>query len=163
MPRNMVCNGSTLALWPLHITQSSLTTWGKVTSIVSVPEGRRGPSFHLDYLVRTTPSSNCYKDFTTDKERIPQVVFAEFSILALFCSPYLLVDHPDHDVWLYMSYVIHHIVVHRWDSYVFIYLPSMAVAMIPIGVYWMFALSILLYNFCSEEFSINSSDSPLPA
>ncbi|CAN6818745.1 unnamed protein product [Brassica oleracea var. botrytis] len=151
-----------------------------------------GPSFHLDYLVRTTPSSNCYKDFTTDKERIPQVVFAEFSILALFCSPYLLVDHPDHDVWLYMSlftislftggigliqlsdkfrmdmkhaYIT---LVCGWlcwlfGSYVFIYLPSMAVAMIPIGVYWMFFLYILLYNFCSEEFSINSSDSPLPA
>nr|VDC93183.1 unnamed protein product [Brassica oleracea] len=50
-----------------------------------------------------------------------------------------------------------------FGSYVFIYLPSMAVAMIPIGVYWMFFLYILLYNFCSEEFSINSSDSPLPA
>ncbi|KAH0891149.1 hypothetical protein HID58_053578 [Brassica napus] len=47
MPRNMVCNGSTLALWPLHITQSSLTTWGKVTSIVSVPEGRRGECHNI--------------------------------------------------------------------------------------------------------------------
>ncbi|CAF1703953.1 unnamed protein product [Brassica napus] len=146
----------------------------------------------LRYLLFTdTPSSNCYKDFTTDKERIPQVVFAEFSILALFCSPYLLVDHPDHDVWLYMSLFTISLFTggigliqlsdkFRMDmkhayitllcgwlcwlfgSYVFIYLPSMAVAMIPIGVYWMFALSILLYNFCSEEFSINSSDSPLP-
>ncbi|CAN6810070.1 unnamed protein product [Brassica oleracea] len=38
----MVYNDLTLALWPLHTTQSSLPTWGKVTSIVSVPEGRRG-------------------------------------------------------------------------------------------------------------------------
>ncbi|KAF3547779.1 hypothetical protein DY000_02003903 [Brassica cretica] len=174
MPRNMVCNGSTLALWPLHITQSSLATWGKVTSIVSVPEGRRG---------------ECHNILCGDAT---QVVFAEFSILALFCSPYLLVDHPDHDVRLYMSLFTISLFTggigliqlsdkFRMDmkhayitllcgwlcwlfgSYVFIYLPSMAVAMIPIGVYWMFALSILLYNFCSEEFSINSSDSPFPA
>ncbi|CAG7882345.1 unnamed protein product, partial [Brassica rapa] len=38
----MVYNDPTLALWPLHTTQSSLATWGKVTSIVSVPDGRRG-------------------------------------------------------------------------------------------------------------------------
>ncbi|CAG7884457.1 unnamed protein product [Brassica rapa] len=147
----------------------------------------------LRYLLFTdTPSSNSYKDFTTDKERIPQVVFAEFSTLALFCSPYLLVDHPDHDVWLYMSLFTISLFTggigliqlsdkFRMDmkhayitllcgwlcwllgSYVFIYLPSMPVAMIPIGVYWMFFLSILLYNFCSEELSINSRDSPLPA
>ncbi|KAJ0250776.1 hypothetical protein HA466_0140590 [Hirschfeldia incana] len=138
--------------------------------------------FRYFLFTGSTPSSNSYKDFTTDKERIPQVVFAEFSILVLFCYPCLLVDHVDRDVLLYMSLFTISLFTggtgliqlsdkFRMDmkhayitllcgwlfclfgTYIMIYLPSMAVAMIFIGAYWMFAVFIYFYNFPSEEFS----------
>ncbi|KAG2315520.1 hypothetical protein Bca4012_066336 [Brassica carinata] len=107
------------------------------------------------------------KDFTTEKERIPQVVFEEFSILALFCSPYLLVDN--HDVWLYMSLFTISLFTGGIGliqlSYKF--RMDMKHAYITLLCGWlccrMFALSILLYNFPKEEFSIISRVSPLPA
>ncbi|KAF2583284.1 hypothetical protein F2Q68_00002841 [Brassica cretica] len=60
----------------------------------------------LRYLLFTDPpSTNGYKDFTTEKERIPQLVFAELALLVLLVSPLFYSDHDDHDVSfvLYMS------------------------------------------------------------
>ncbi|RID71429.1 hypothetical protein BRARA_C03368 [Brassica rapa] len=59
----------------------------------------------LRYLLFTDPppSTGCYKDFTTNKERIPQFVFAKLSILALLTSPSMYSLLVDHDVLVYMS------------------------------------------------------------
>ncbi|CAN6810234.1 unnamed protein product [Brassica oleracea] len=48
----------------------------------------------LRYLLFTDPpSTNGYKDFTTEKERIPQLVFAELALLVLLVSPLFYSDH----------------------------------------------------------------------
>ncbi|WZY83574.1 hypothetical protein YC2023_029958 [Brassica napus] len=58
----------------------------------------------LRYLLFTDPpSTNGYKDFTTEKERVPQLVFAELALLALMTSPSMYSLLVDHDVLLYMS------------------------------------------------------------
>ncbi|KAJ0249485.1 Uncharacterized protein HA466_0149690 [Hirschfeldia incana] len=55
----------------------------------------------LRYLLFTDPpSTNGYKDFTTNKERIPQVVFAELASLALLTSP---LYYSNHDVSFVLS------------------------------------------------------------
>ncbi|XP_010465217.1 PREDICTED: uncharacterized protein LOC104745623 [Camelina sativa] len=41
----------------------------------------------LRYLFFTDPPSTWYKEFTTPRERIPQVVFSEISMYLLFSSP----------------------------------------------------------------------------
>ncbi|KAF3551463.1 hypothetical protein DY000_02003986 [Brassica cretica] len=57
----------------------------------------------LRYLLFTDPpSTNGYKDFTTEKERIPQLVFAELALLVLLVSPLFYSDH-DVSFVLYMS------------------------------------------------------------
>ncbi|CAG7882374.1 unnamed protein product [Brassica rapa] len=123
----------------------------------------------LRYLLFTDPppSTGCYKDFTTNKERIPQFVFAKLSILALLTSPSMYSLLVDHDVLVYMSLFTISLftggigLIQLSDkfrmemknayitllcgwlcclfcTYIFIYLPSIHVAMILAGVYWMF-------------------------
>ncbi|XP_018488292.1 uncharacterized protein LOC108858943 [Raphanus sativus] len=143
-------------------------------------------------LFTDPPSTSWYKDFTTKKEKIPQVVFAELAILVLMTSSAMYSVLVDHDLTLYMSLFtislftggtgliqlsdkfrmdMKHAYITLlcgWLSwlfgvYIFIYRPSLSVAMIFAGVYWMFGPFICFYNFPSEEFSINSRVSPLPA
>ncbi|CAN7010574.1 hypothetical protein IGI04_011731 [Brassica rapa subsp. trilocularis] len=148
----------------------------------------------LRYLLFTDPpSTNGYKDFTTEKERVPQLVFAELALLALVASPLFYSDH-DVSFVLYMSLFTISLFIggtgliqlsdkfrmemkHAYITllcgllcwlfgiYFSIYGEhNPVVTMILLVVYSMFVVFIYFYNtYNREEFPMNSRVSPLPA
>ncbi|XP_018435958.1 uncharacterized protein LOC108808284 [Raphanus sativus] len=102
----------------------------------------------LRYLLFTDPPfTNGYKDFTTDKERIPQVVFARLALSALLTSP-LYYSNYDVSFVLYMSLFT-----------ISLFIGGMKHAYITL----LCGLLCWLFGICFSMYGEHNMGSPLPA
>lgn len=190
-----------LSLFGLSISLNLLWPPGGKSSSSSSSRFRRdgavsATTFYAVTLLRSLfstdpPSTNCYKDFTTEKERIPQLIFAELAMLALVVSPLLytiLVDKVS--FWYMILFTIslftggigliqvsekfrmemrhaYFTLFTGWLCYLIGIYMSISLNMLMIAflivVFWMLCFWIIRHNLYRDNGLNTSSPSPLPS